>query len=74
MMGALSNIDKKVCEYDHEGNSTDHRPIHDRRQRAEKTEKKMERNTEYRWQLNRSNTPDLTPTQNDWSNNIYFNQ
>ena len=29
MMGALFNI-QKVCEYDQEGNATDHRPTHDR--------------------------------------------
>ena len=42
MMGALLNI-QKVCEYDQEGNAIDHRPIDDRRQRAEETEKKTEK-------------------------------
>ena len=55
MMGALSNNQKR-CDYDQEGTATDHIPTHDRRQRAEETEKKMERNTEYRRQQNGSNT------------------
>ena len=49
-------IYKEVCEYDQEGNATDHRPTHDRRQRAEETEKKMELSTEHRRQQNGSNT------------------
>ena len=60
MMGALSNI-QKVSEYDQEGNATDHNPTHDRRQRAEETEKKMEKNTEYRRQQNGSNTHPTSP-------------
>ena len=54
MMGALFNI-QKVCEYDKEGNATDHRPTHDLRQRADETEKKTERNTD-------GNKTDQTPS------------
>ena len=60
MMGALLNI-QKVCEYDQEGNAIDHRPIDDRRQRAEETEKKTEKNTENRRQQNRSNALPTSP-------------
>ena len=60
MMGALFNI-QKVCEYDQEGNVTDHRPTHDQLQRAEETEKKTERNTEHRRQQNGSNTLPTSP-------------
>ena len=59
-MGALFNV-QKVCEYDQEGNAIDHRPPHDQRQRAEKTEKKTERNTEDRRQQNGSNSLPTSP-------------
>ena len=74
MMGALLNI-QKVCEYDQEGNAIDHRPIDDRRQRAEETEKKTEKNPQTTDGNKTDQTPSLPhPEQNHWSNYIYHKQ
>ena len=66
-------IYKKVCEYDREGNATDHRRTHDRRQRAEEAEKKRLKEAQNATKRIK-HPPDPIPAQNDWSNNIYYKQ